>query len=424
MRPAGRSKTKTRRPTGRSELAIRARPRVVIVGASFGGLAAAQRLGRGFDVTVIDRSPWFEWLPNIHELLSGSKRPADLRLPRARLMKRAGHRFVRAEVARIDAAAGRVETTGRRRIPFDACIVAVGGVEETYGVRGVERNALRFKSVDDCAAIGRRLAALARDARPSRVVIVGGGLEGVEALGEILRRYRRDSSLRVHVVEGGPRLLPEAPAALDAAVRRHCADLAVDLHTNSRAVAVTPKGVRLDSGALLRSDLTIWTGGVTAPSLLLVSDLAERPRQWAVVNKALQSRRHDNVFVAGNAAGLPRPLAKQAFYALQMGEHAALNVQQYLGGRRLRDFVPSWKPMLVAFGDLDTFLVAGRRVIASPALAAAKEAVMQLGMAGLDPPLGGASIAALTRRVGGAVERFVPTSLTPASRRAGGSAGR
>ena len=408
----------------RPVLVRRARPRIAIVGASFGGLAAAQHLGREFDVTVIDRSSWFEWLPNIHELLSGAKRPGDLRLPLTRLMKRAGHRLVRAEVTRIDAVAGRVETARGRRIPFDACIVAVGGVEETYGVRGVGRHALPFKSVDDCAAIGRRLATLARDSKPRRVVIVGGGLEGVEALGEILRRYRRENSLRVHVIEGGPRLLPEAPAALDAAVRAHCAGLAVDLHTNTRAVAVTAKGVRLDNGELLRSDLTIWTGGVAASPLLRVSDLAERPRQWAPVSKALQSRRHKNVFVVGNAAGLPRPLAKQAFYALQMGEHAATNIQRYLGGRRLRDFRPARKPMLVAFGDLDTFLVTGRHVIASPSLAAAKEAVMQLGMAGLDPPLGGASIAALTRRVGGAVDRFVLASITPSSRRAGGSARR
>jgi NADH dehydrogenase len=379
----------------------------VIVGASFGGMAAAQRLGREFDVTVIDRSPWFEWLPNIHELLSGAKRPSDLRLPRARLLRRAGHRFVRAEVRRIDTEAGAVETLRGRRIPFDACIVAVGSLGTGSGVPGVDRYAFPFKSVDDCAAIGQRLATLARGSKPRDVVIVGGGLEGVEALGEILRRYRRRQSLHVHVVEGGSRLLPEAPATIDAAVRAHCSDLPVSFHMGARAVAVTAKGVRLDTGARLRSDLTVWTGGLTAPPLLLDSDLADRPRQWAPVNNALQSRRHENVFVVGNAAGMPRPLSKQAFYALQMGEHAAVNVERFLAGRRLQSFVPAWKPMLVAFGDLDTFLVAGRRVIASPALAAAKEAVMQLTMASLDPPFGGPQLADLLGRVGGAVDGFV-----------------
>lgn len=374
-------------------------------------MAAALQLDDRFDVTVIDRSPWFEWLPNIHELLSGTKRPSDLRLPRSRLLKRAGHRFVRAEVRRIDAVAGLVETARRKPIPFDACIVAVGSTGTTAGVRGVDRHALPFKSVDDCAAIGERLATLARGSEPRSVVIVGGGLEGVEALGEILRRYRRRKSLQVHVVEGGRRLLPEAPASIDARVRAHCADLAVRFHTRARVVAVTAKSVRLDTGTVLRSDLTIWTGGVTAPPLLLASDLTERPRQWAPVNDALQSRRHRNVFVIGNAAGLPRALAKQAFYALQMGEHAAVNVRRYLEGRRLRSFVPAWKPMLVAFGDLDTFLVAGRRAIASPALAAAKEAVMQLTLARLDPPVGSAQLADLFGRIGGAIDGYLLPTL-------------
>jgi NADH dehydrogenase len=197
------------------------RPRIAIVGANFAGLAAAQHLGRSGEVTVVDRSPWFEWLPNIHELLSGAKRPADLRLPRARLVTRAGHRFVRAEIAGIDAPEGRLVTTAGRCIDFDVCIVAIGGAEETFGVRGVDRHALPFKSVADCTEIGRRLRVLSRAPDPRQVVIVGGGLEGVEALGEILRRYRRGSSLRVSVVEAGRRLLPDAPAALDGVLRGH-----------------------------------------------------------------------------------------------------------------------------------------------------------------------------------------------------------
>jgi len=368
------------------------------VGANFAGIAAAQHLGGGFDVTVVDRWPWFEWLPNIHELLSGVKRPADLRLPRARLVSKAGHRFLRAEVETIEAAAGRLTTTQGRRVDFDACIVAVGGTDETFGVPGADRHALPFKNVEDCHAIGRRLAALARRRTPATVVIAGGGLEGVEALGEILRRYRRTGRLHVEVVEAGPRLLPGAPAAIDASVRRHCAGLDVRLHTGTRVTAVTPARVRLDSGAILRSDLTIWTGGVTAPPLLHESGLADRPRQWAPVTAALQSRRHDNLFVAGDAAGLPRPLAKQAYYALQMGECAARNVVRALAGRRPREFVPGPKPMLVAFGDLDTYLVAGRRVVASPSLASAKEAVLQFTMAQLDPPLGTDALGGLARR--------------------------
>ena len=400
MRAARRRATTAARPSPR-----RARPRVVIVGANFAGLAAAQHLGRDLDVTVIDRSPWFEWLPNVHELLSGVKRAADLRLPRARLVRRAGHRFVRGEVVRVDAPAGVVVTANGRRYPFDTCVVAVGGVDETFGVPGVDRNAVTFKGVDDCAAIGRRLAALGRGREARSVVIVGGGFEGIEALGEILRRYGNRPGFAVSLVEAGPRLMPNSPPLIDRAVRRHCARHDVRLLTGTRVTKVTPTRVYVDAGRSLRSDLTIWTGGARAPALLSDSGLAAGEGRWAPVTQSLQSKRHRNVFVIGDAAALPRPLGKQAYYALQMGICAAGNVERALAGRPLRDFRPTPKGMLVAFGALDTFLIAGRSVLASPALAAAKEAVFQVTMAQLDPAPGAGALRAAGRRLASSARR-------------------
>jgi NADH dehydrogenase FAD-containing subunit len=378
---------------------MRSRPRIVIVGGNFAGLAAARHLDRRHAVTVIDRSPSFEWLPNIHELLSGVKRPPDLRLPLRRLVTRAGHRFVRAEVAEIDARAGRLVTVEGREFGFDACIVAVGGLNDTFGVKGADRHSMSFKSVADCAAIGRRLALLARRSGERSVVIVGGGLEGIEALGEILRRYGRGGLLQLTVVEAGDRLLAGAPPALDSAVRARSAACGVRFYTGSPVTAVTGKHVRLSSGERLRSDLTIWTGGVTAPPLLHESGLAGKSGRWAPVTPALQSKRFENMFVAGDAAELPNPLPKQAYFALQMGACAADNARRWLDGRAVRAFRPAPKPMLVAFGDLDTFLVRSGSVIASPALAVVKEAVFQFTMAEIDPPLDPSALRDLKARL-------------------------
>ena len=77
-------------PARRARATAALRPRVAIVGANFAGLRVAQRLDARFDVTVFDPSPSFEWLPNIHELVSGVKRPAELRLSRRRLIARLG----------------------------------------------------------------------------------------------------------------------------------------------------------------------------------------------------------------------------------------------------------------------------------------------------------------------------------------------
>jgi NADH dehydrogenase len=385
------------------------RPRVVIVGAGFAGLRAAQGLGTEFDVTVFDPSPWFEWLPNIHELVSGAKQPADLRLPRKRLVAAAGHRFVRDAVTAIDARRGTLSTGAGAVHAFDQCIVAVGGITETFGVRGVERHAWTFENVEQCSAIGRRLGVLLKGRAPRSIVIVGGGFEGVEVLGEILRRFRTRANLALHVVEAGPRLMAGVSAQIDRAVRKHSQPYDVQIHTRTPVAAVTAGGVRLSGGGRIRSDLTIWTGGSAAPPLLHAAGLASKPRQWAPVEATLRSRRYRNVFVIGDAAALPRSISKQAFHALAMGDCAAGNVRRAIAGQALRPFRPSRTPMLVTFGDLDTFLVAGRSVVASPTFAAGKEAVYQVTMTQIDPPSSVQALGELASRVIGVTRRLAPT---------------
>jgi NADH dehydrogenase FAD-containing subunit len=374
------------------------RSRVAIVGGNFAGLTAARSLSRDFVVTVIDPGAWFEFIPNIHELVSGVKDPQSLRLPRRRLVEAAGHRFIQARVDEIDAKAGGIILESGRRIGFDVCIVAVGGVNDTFGVPGAARHALPFKSVSDCRALASRLEQLVRGAAGASVTVVGGGLEGVEALGEILRRYRSCGKLALRLVESGNRLLAGTPAAVDETLRGHCESLGVKVHLGSRVRRVTGKEVELESGRHLPSDLTIWTGGVTAPPLLARSRLAPAPVRWATVTDTLQSRRFGNVLVAGDAAELPAPVSKQAYYAMQMGECAGYSAARILRGQPPRVFTPVAKPMLVAFGDIDTFLVTGGSAVAGTVLAAAKETVFHLTMARFGPPVDSGFVAAIGHR--------------------------
>jgi NADH dehydrogenase FAD-containing subunit len=131
------------------------------------------------------------------------------------------------------------------------------------------------------------------------------------------------------------------------------------------------------------------------------SGLVGKRSSWAPVTPALQSTRFGKVFVAGDAAALPDPLPKQAYFAMQMGRCAADNARRWLAGRPTRPFRPGPKPMLVAFGNLDTFLVRGRTVIASPKLALLKEAVFQFTMAEIDPPLEPSALRGLKARLRG-----------------------
>lgn len=388
--------------------------RIVIVGANFGGLTTALRLPGELDVVVIDPSPHFEFLPNIHELVSGVKSPDLLRLSRARLLQAAGHRFVQDSVSTLNPGKRFVKTSSGEKFSFDICVVAVGGVNNTFGVPGADEFAFPFKSVDQCQAIGRALQEKFAQQDDVAVVVVGGGLEGVESLGEILRKYRNERGLAVHLIDSSEQLLRGLPAKLGEEVRRRCRNYPVHFHTGKRVQAVTEKTVQLTSGEVLPSDITIWTGGAAPPGLLSESGLAPEGGSWAPVRPTLQSRFFDHIFVIGDAAQLPQPLTKQAYYAIDMGEFAAGNIVRHIESEPLGEFQPAINLSLISLGDIDTYLVVGNTVVAGIALSAIKEFVYQFNMARYEPPLNLLSFVDLQLRFWrGVFELGLPNYLSP-----------
>jgi NADH dehydrogenase len=354
------------------------RPRVLILGGGFAGLSCANALDpRRFDVSLVDARRAFEFLPNIHELVSGVKGPAALRISLHPAMRAAGHHFVHGRVTRIDPGAREAELEPGQTLKGDYLVLALGAVDADYGIPGVGRHTLGFKCVDQCKAIHNRLNALARKRDPAaRVVIVGGGLEGVEALGEVLRRYR-DRLARITLVEAQQRLLPGTVAGADRHLRRHCGELGVEVITGDAVARITAKTVFLRSGRRLRSDATIWTGGPAPAALLAESGLAP-PHRWAPVRATLEHRQFRRVYVIGDAAELPEALRKQAYHAIDMGVCAAANIEREHRGRRPRAFRPAPKPTLVSFGDVDTLLLSQRLNLAGAALARSRSATREL----------------------------------------------
>ncbi|GAB5413892.1 MAG: NAD(P)/FAD-dependent oxidoreductase [Congregibacter sp.] len=358
------------------------RPRVLILGGGFAGLACANALSADqFAVSLVDAKADFEFLPNIHELLSGVKKPRQLRLPLAAALRARGHRFVRGRIDRIDPSERRANI-GAKTLRGDYLVVALGSADATFGVSGVAEHSFGFKSVEQCAAIRARLQSLAKARRAANIVIVGGGLEGVEALGEILRAYR-ESAMHITLVEARERLLPEASTG----VSKHIAALArhhsVELLLSDPVKRITAKTVALQSARRLRSDLTIWTGGPRPPDLLAESGLGAS-NSWSPVDRCLQHTEFKNVFIAGDSAKTPFDLSKQAYHAMDMGRAVARNIQYSGKGQGPRAYRPSPKPTLLAFGDVDTVLTTPQGSLAGPALAAGKEAVFAGVMAQLD----------------------------------------
>ena len=362
------------------------RSRVVIIGGNFAGLVAASRISCDHDVTVVDARADFEWTPNIHELLSGVKNREGVVLPRAECVNRYGHTFVQDVVTGIDRDSSSVVTESGLALPYDACLIAAGSVRTTFGVEGADKYALGLRSVGDAVRIASRLDKLATRKRKASVVIVGGGVTGVEVVGEILRRREQGDEFNIHIVEVEPDILDEQLDGLASDAVERFAPYGVTVHTNTSIKAVSARSVLLENGEKLTADLCIWSAGMALPEFLRDAGLKEADDQWLPVDDTLKSVYADNIFVAGDCAALPEPIRKQAYYAMDMGELAGDNISRLLEGGRMKSFRAMPMPMLISFGDITTWLVAGEAAVASPLLAAAKEGVYQATMARLASP--------------------------------------
>lgn len=356
------------------------RKRCVIIGGNFGGLAAARMLARKMDVVVIDKSPFFEFLPNIHELISGVKKKGHLRINRKSICKGFGVRFVQKSVTTIDRQFKKVITRDNERFKYDYCIVAIGGVHTTYNIPGAAKYSHPFKSVAECDLIFKTLQRISYEKKRLRTVIVGGGLEGIEALGEILRKYGKLPGLTVTLIESQNQLLQSALPTVDRDIREMVAPYNVAILTGKTVISVDAQKIVLEDDRSIDYDIVIWTGGVVPSPLLYAAGLAERKNCWAPVSHYLNSIYDPSIFVVGDAAEFPEHLSKQAYNALDMGEAAASNILRMESLNVRKPFQPSGKPMLVSLGHLTTYMIFEDKILASPTLASLKEAVYHLVM--------------------------------------------
>lgn len=362
------------------------KPRVIIVGGGFAGIAAARQLdGEQYAVTLVDRDADFEFLPNLHELVSRTKKPASLRLPRRRLVEQRGRRFVQSAVVAIDPARQEVRIADGEALGYDALIVATGSSIAARNVPGAAEHALPLRSIAAGVEIGARLKRLADDGGTCNVTLVGGGFTGVEVLGEVLRRYRQRRGLNVRLIEPHGRLLRKQPRVVHQALREVARELDVELLLGESVAALVPGRLQLASGSWVKSDLTIWTAG-GGPSPLLAEAGLALPGEWAPARRTLQSRAFENVFVAGDGAGLRDEVSKQSYQATAMGKRAGKNAARLLASRELEKFEPRDERLLITFGYLSGFYVDDDVVLEGGALCLAREWLFQTGMAELDLP--------------------------------------
>lgn len=337
-------------------------PKVVIVGAGFGGLTAAKALADApVHVTLIDRRNHHLFQPLLYQVATAGLAPTQIATPiRAIVRKQRNTDVMLGEVDGVDLA-GKQVRLGARAVQFDFLILATGARHAYFGKDAWEAHAPGLKTLEDATAQRRRIllsferAELETDPEERRrlttFVVIGAGPTGVEtagALAELAKKalacdYRRinPQCARIVLLEAGPRVLGAFPEDLSQAAHRALERLGVEVRVGTAVRNIDQFGVTLDDERI-ESRCVIWAAGVQAsPAAKWLGAEADRAGR-VLVGPDLRLPNRSDVFVIGDCAALKdeqgRPLPGVAPVAKQEGAYAAKAIRATLEGRNSEPF--------------------------------------------------------------------------------------
>jgi NADH dehydrogenase len=335
-----------------------ARPRIIIIGGGFGGLACAKALRKvDADLTLVDRRNHHLFQPLLYQVATAALAPSDIAEPlRAILAHQKNTDVMLADVERVDLDARQVHTADGRALPYDKLVVATGARTSWFGNDAWETDAPGLKTLGDALDIRARVLSAFEQAewaadpvergRLLTFVVVGGGPTGVEMAGAIqelarhtLRREFRHidaAATRVILVEAGPRILSTFEADQSDRARAQLESLGVTVWTGRRVQEVGAGRILID-GEELRPGAIIWAAGVQASPLGARLGAPTDRAGRVIVEPDLTLPGHPEVFVIGDLAsyahGLERPLPGVAPVALAQGAYAARCIRADLAGQ-------------------------------------------------------------------------------------------
>lgn len=321
--------------------------RVVIVGAGFGGLNAAESLaGAAAQITVIDRRNHHTFQPLLYQVATAGLSPGEIAAPiRSILGRHKNVEVLMAEVTGIDLER-RVVKTADLEAPYDFLIVAAGASHAYFGHDEWEALAPGLKTIEDALEIRRRVllafelaerqASAGEHFDPLNFVVVGAGPTGVELAGTLAEICRHSlagefraidpARARIHLIEGGPNVLPSYPPDLSRSALEQLRRLGVDVLTSAMVSKIEPGAIYIGE-MRMEAAVILWAAGVSASPLGKKLGLPVDRAGRALVNPDLSVPNRPEVFVIGDLAALKDAAGKLlpgvAQVAIQEGRYVA-----------------------------------------------------------------------------------------------------
>lgn len=374
--------------------------RIVIVGGGAGGLALATQLGKRLgkkklaEITLVDAARTHVWKPLLHQMAAGS---FDTHAEEIEYLAQARWNHFKFRLGRLTGldrarktlqlaashdSAGR-EITPAQQLDYDTLVIAVGSQTNDFGTPGAAEHSIKLDSPQAARHFNDRLinACIRAQTVPRTagsgllsVAIVGGGATGVELAAElhaaarVLGNYGFDhidpeKDLKIVLVEAGPRLLAQLPERLGESALRELRKLAIDVHINEKVVEVTADNLKMASGKVIASTITVWAAGVIAPEFLKKlgdgpdgADRLETSKlNQLVVNGNLQCTLDGSIYAFGDCAACQQadgtwvPPRAQAAY--QQAMYLARALPLLIEGQAVPPFVYTDQGSLVSLAE-------------------------------------------------------------------------
>ena len=332
------------------------KPKVVILGGGFGGLAAARALHKAADVTVVDRHNYQTFLPLLYQVSTAGLAADHVAYPIRGALRKTPVKFRMGSPISIDHKNKEVKLDSSELLKFDHLIVALGSVTADFGIPGVNEFTLGMKSVAEAlnirAEIMRRFEDLCRfeDDTKLSITVIGGGPTGVEmagAIAELIRgplksdQAQAASHISISLIEAGPRLLPPFAPSLSARTKKDLEKLGVKVLLNAAVQEVEHRKIKLKDGSTIASEITIWAAGVKGNDAIAQLNLPTTGTRVAV-EPTMQVKNYPYIWALGDIAASVDKNGNQlpmvAPVAIQQGKFIAKQIARVSKSQKLASF--------------------------------------------------------------------------------------
>ncbi|MBM7646075.1 NADH dehydrogenase [Scopulibacillus daqui] len=393
------------------------KPRILIIGAGYGGMMTATRLIKELspndaEITLVNKHNYHYQTTWLHQPAAGTLHHDRTRMLIKKVVDPSRVKFIQDTVTEIKPKENKV-ITENGELAYDYLVIGLGFESNTFGIKGLDTHAFTIRSIDTVRKIRDHIeyqfASYNHDEEPKdhklTIAVGGAGLTGVEFVAELANRvpelcreYDIDrSKVRIINIEGAPTILPNFDKELVDYAIHQLESKGVEFKLNTFIKECTEESVIVqekDSEDLeeIKAGTIVWTGGVKANSIVEKSGF-QTNRGKIEVDDALRSPEYPNVFVVGDCSLVMdketnRPCPPTAQLAMQQGVALAKNIRHILHNEPTEPFVYKNKGTVASLGAGDAIAVVGNKRIKGAPAAALKKIVddrylLMLGGVGL-----------------------------------------